>query len=121
MSIKLRAHVYREIDFDGLDRLDHPWQVLALATRENGRTVAVNGSYGRCAVASSHPEAMQAAYKLLADLDAELLAKVHESRSSRRSIPSPVAACGDDPRATEPEPVAALPNEPAAPTAHRPG
>lgn len=33
---------------------------------------------------ASHPEAMQAAYKIIADLDRELTDEVHASRATRR-------------------------------------
>lgn len=51
---------------------------------------AVSDSAGRTTravieTAESWPEAMQAAYKLMADLDRELMDEVHASRASRRA------------------------------------
>ncbi|WP_024357811.1 hypothetical protein [Leucobacter chironomi] len=84
MTIKLHATVRRRFEVHplGYDRGFSPWIARAY----------INGvpQYRRTATAESHPEAVQAAYKLLADLDRDLMAEVHESRASRR----PRCECG---------------------------
>lgn len=78
-QIKIRARVFRrfEVHPKGFDLAMNPW--LA--------TVYLNGKpeFHRQQDAGSHPEAMQAAYKLMADLDAELMNEVHASRATRRA------------------------------------
>lgn len=79
--MKIRARVQRA--------LYHPfWFAHARATdSETGAIVAMRSSDPQ----HSHPEAMQAAYKLLADLDAELMTEVHASRASRRTDKETIA------------------------------
>lgn len=78
MSIKLRARVWASNVFSNV-RADK-WCATVHARDENKMLVA-----GRMMTADSHAEAMQAAYKMLHDLDAELMNEVHASRSSRRA------------------------------------
>lgn len=74
----LIAHVWRDTD---VPRGPRPWiaAATALDVFDTGHQ-----SRSRAAYAPSWPEAMQAAYKLLADLDRELMDEIHASRSSRR-------------------------------------
>lgn len=74
---QLRAHVYR-------DRVQRAWWIdiddknLSLSD-----TDTIGGTWTCCA--HSWPEAMQAAYKMLSDLDERLMNEVHASRSTRRA------------------------------------
>lgn len=70
---QLRAHVYR-------DRRTHAWQIEIDDPRADYAPGATWSSW-----AGSHPEAMQAAYKMLSDLDAALMGEVNASRVSRRA------------------------------------
>ena len=81
MTIKLRARVKRWASEPGPDA----WTVVAWCLGTDAATGHQIATHHRFADAPSHPEAMQAAYKLLADLDAELMSEVHESRASRRT------------------------------------
>lgn len=58
--------------------------------RSDGYRIIAGRSSDMC---YSHPEAMQAAYKLMADLDRELMDEVHASRASRRA--QRCTECGD--------------------------
>lgn len=78
-STTLTAHVFRD-DIDSDSTL--PWTALVVVTfsASTGSTSRTLSMY-----AHSHPEAMQAAYKALSDLDRELMDEVHASRSARRA------------------------------------
>lgn len=58
------------------------WFAHARATITNDDEIILAGRSS--SICYSHPEAMQAAYKLLADLEAELMDEVHASLASRR-------------------------------------
>lgn len=80
MTRTLRAKVMRIPKTTGL------WLAFA-AARDTAGQIVINADDElvlREEFTHSHPEAMQAAYKLLADLEAELMAEVHDSRASRR-------------------------------------
>ena len=89
MSAQRRARVRRrfEVHPRGFDYAMQAWMA----------TVYVNGKpqFGTQATAFTHAEALQAAYKLLADLDAELMAEVHESHASRRAVTPKPCDCTD--------------------------
>lgn len=77
MSTEISAHVMK------LDRAEnqpegYPWVADVWATSDGQLT------HSNSVFAPSWPEAMQAAYKLRADIDAELMNAVHENRASRR-------------------------------------
>lgn len=94
MSIKLRAKVRRS-------PLGAFWLVTVTARdAETGKTFPAIVT-----TRESHPEAIQASYKLLADLDVELMAEVHASRSSRRTA-APVPATAHASLVTTTEPTA---------------
>lgn len=78
MTTRLRARVRRRFEphHDHIDRYMQPW--LA-SISINGRT-----QWHLLTAAGSQPEAMQMAYKLLRDLEQQLMDEVHASRASRR-------------------------------------
>ncbi len=78
MTTTIRARVRRRFEVHplGHDRFAEPWLAILF----------INDlpHFTRKASAGSHPEAMQAAYKLIADAERELMDEVHASRASRR-------------------------------------
>lgn len=76
---EIRARVRRRFEVHplGYDRHAEPWIA----------SVSMDGQirWHSLTPAASWPEAMQAAYKMLADLDAELMNEVHASRATRRT------------------------------------
>ncbi|QBE48762.1 hypothetical protein [Leucobacter triazinivorans] len=83
MTIKLRAFVFRASM--AWPPGSNPWSTVIGVEPEDLLTTDIR----RVEWSASHAEAMQAAYKMLADLDAELMNEVHESHASRR-----VERCG---------------------------
>lgn len=67
------------------------WDVWCAKAYANDGTLKTPPT-ARSAIADSWPEAMQAAYKLRADLDAELMTEVHANRAARR-LGTPVTLC----------------------------
>lgn len=89
--MKIRADVMHDPcpTLTGTEAPDHARQCSA-ECRSTMWTASVQVTGGphrryRSQWCASWPEAMQAAYKLLADLDAELMNEVHASRSSRHA------------------------------------
>lgn len=81
MTTTIRARVKRWAAEPAPDA----WTVVAWSRGTDEATGSpINGNH-KFADAPSWPEAMQAAYKLLADLDLELMDEVHASRASRRA------------------------------------
>ncbi|MFT4232274.1 MAG: hypothetical protein QM606_05800 [Leucobacter sp.] len=78
MTTTIRAAVFRVPRFPWNDTDTPSWRAMVYLDRTEGDERA------RLERAASWPEAMQAAQKLRADLDAELMAEVHESRAQRR-------------------------------------
>lgn len=80
-----------------------PWRATVVAReRESSLREAF-----RTARAASHPEALQAAQVLRAELDAELMDEVHASRASRRQPAPSCPSCHDDAPALGHDPRAA--------------
>lgn len=77
MTITLRARVIAPNKLSNIPA--NKWAVTCHARGPSGQIVA-----GQMRTTDSWPEAMQQAYKLLNDLDAELMAEVHASRATRR-------------------------------------
>lgn len=75
----LRARVWKPDLSMMLTVPDYPWLTDAWALSSDGLTA----TQGVSTVARSHTDALGNAHKMLADLDRELMAEVHESRSSR--------------------------------------
>lgn len=75
MTITIRAAVWH--------LPTQPRQWVARATARKG-ALLIDPDASRLAIRESWPEAMQAAYKMIADLDRELMDEVHASRASRR-------------------------------------
>lgn len=89
----IRARVNRRFEVHPVNRPTEPWIARVML---DGKP-----QFRRTLVAGSHAEAMQAAYKLIADLDADLMNDVHESRAQRRADPI-CTECGMDvPAGTE--------------------
>lgn len=84
MSVELRTRVRRTSP--------GRWLAYAALAEETAQTYSLIASATR--IAESHPEALQAAYKLRADLERELMDEVHASRASRRFYK---AACTEFP------------------------
>ncbi|WP_449279635.1 hypothetical protein [Leucobacter sp. GX0328] len=79
MSTKIRARVFRLLD----PTLPRPWAAVA---RPVGEDNMPSGGIDEALMTAHHswPEAMLDAYRLLHNLDAELMDDVHASRATRR-------------------------------------
>lgn len=90
MTTTIRARVHRRFEVHplGHDRFAEPWLARLFINGLPHFTRTASASAG------SHPEAMQAAYKLIADAERELMDEVHTSRASRReTAPVEVQHC----------------------------
>lgn len=83
MTIKIEARVHRLRDW--FARVPEPWLVDVQVTGRHDLDQYVESP--------SWPEAMQAAYKLISDIDHKLMNEVHTSRASRRAA-DPLAQSG---------------------------